>query len=291
MIDDSLVTGYLKRLRVDREPPSVAALRRLHRAHVERIPYETLWLHMGEPWTVDPHESVERIVREHRGGYCFHVNASFHELLRALGYESRRHVGTVHGPGEPHPESIGNHLALTVSDLPDDKGNDTWYVDAGLGDALYDVMPLAEGTYTQNPMEFAFGPTGVHWRLHHDATLGSFTAMTFSTEVAEMNEFVAMHQHLSTSPQSHFARTVTVQRRDSTGVDILRGLVLKRLGSNSTMTTLTTLTTFATPEEWFTMLADVFDLPLDNVSDEAKKMLWAKTHKTHDAWVKSAKTS
>jgi hypothetical protein len=59
----------------------------------------------------------------------------------------------------------------------------------------------------------------------------------------------------------------------------------------TTLTTLTTLTTFATPEEWFTMLADVFDLPLDNVSDEAKKMLWAKTYATHDAWVKSAKTS
>ena len=31
-----------------RERPSAAALARLHRAHVERVPYETFWIHLGE---------------------------------------------------------------------------------------------------------------------------------------------------------------------------------------------------------------------------------------------------
>jgi N-hydroxyarylamine O-acetyltransferase len=282
MIDDSLVAGYLERLGLDREPPSVEALGRLHRAHVERIPYETMWLHMGEPWTVGPLASVERIVHEQRGGYCFHVNGAFHELLGALGYTSQRHVGTVHGPEGPTPERYGNHLALTVSDLPDAQGVSDWYVDAGLGDALYDVMPLREGTYTQDPMTFALSShPDETWRLHHDTTLGSFTAMTFSRKPAKMPEFVGMHQFLATSSESHFARTVTAQRRDSTGVDILRGLVLKRLGSNASKAE------FESSSEWFDMLADVFQLPLAAVTTDAKQALWNKSFATHVAWRES----
>ena len=46
--------AYLRRLGLDREPPTVEALFRIHRAHLERVPYETTWIHLGEPWTVDP---------------------------------------------------------------------------------------------------------------------------------------------------------------------------------------------------------------------------------------------
>jgi N-hydroxyarylamine O-acetyltransferase len=282
MIDESLVAGYLKRLGLDREPPSVEALGRLLRAQVERIPYETMWLHMGEPWTVDPLSSVQRIVYEQRGGYCFHANAAFHELLCALGYASQRHVGTVHGPEGPTPERYGNHLALTVSRLTDSDGVSEWYVDAGLGDALYDVVPLREGTYTQSPMTFALSSqTNETWRLHHDTTLGSFTAMTFSLAPAEMLDFLSMHRFLATSPDSPFARTVTAQRRDASGVDIVRGLVLKRLGANPSSVE------FETSTEWFEMLADVFHLPLTDVSAEAKQALWTKSYATHVAWRES----
>jgi N-hydroxyarylamine O-acetyltransferase len=261
MIDESLVAGYLKRLGLDREPPSVEALGRLLRAQVERIPYETMWLHMGEPWTVDPLSSVQRIVYEQRGGYCFHVNAAFHELLCALGYVSQRHVGTVHGPEGPTPERYGNHLALTVSRLTDSDGVSEWYVDAGLGDALYDVVPLREGTYTQNPMTFALSSqTNETWRLHHDTTLGSFTAMTFSLAPAEMLEFLSMHR-------------------------FLRGLVLKRLGANASSVE------FETPNEWFEMLADLFHLPLTDVSAEATQALWTKSYATHVAWRESRTTN
>ena len=63
-------------LGLEAEPPSVDGLRRLHRAHVERVPYETMWIHADEPWGIDPEESVGRIARDGRGGYCFHLNGA-----------------------------------------------------------------------------------------------------------------------------------------------------------------------------------------------------------------------
>ena len=38
---------------------------------------------------------------------------------------------------------MDNHLVLTVSGLPtDDNAAGVWYVDGGLGDVLYDPLPL-----------------------------------------------------------------------------------------------------------------------------------------------------
>ena len=48
VLDRDVRDAYLHRLGLDAEPPSVAALARLHRRHVERVPYETLWIHGGE---------------------------------------------------------------------------------------------------------------------------------------------------------------------------------------------------------------------------------------------------
>ena len=49
---------------------------RLHRAHVERVPYETLWIQLEQYWDIDPIASATRIATETRGGYCFHLNGA-----------------------------------------------------------------------------------------------------------------------------------------------------------------------------------------------------------------------
>ncbi len=123
-----MLSANLKRLGLEAEPPSVAALFRLHRAQVERIPYETTWIHLGEQWNIDVDASMERIAFRGRGGYCFHLNGSFARVLMQLGYDVSLHVGGVHR-GEPAAEFMTNHLVLLVDGLPtDDNPSGTWYV-------------------------------------------------------------------------------------------------------------------------------------------------------------------
>ena len=45
---DTITATYLNRLGVEAERPSAEALARLHRAHVERVPYETFWIHLAQ---------------------------------------------------------------------------------------------------------------------------------------------------------------------------------------------------------------------------------------------------
>jgi N-hydroxyarylamine O-acetyltransferase len=271
--------AYLSRLGLEREPPSAEGLARIHRAHVERVPYETLWIHLGERWTVDPAASLDRIAGRRRGGYCYHLNGALSELLRDLGYDVVRHVGGVHGPDGPAEADLGNHLVLTVRGLPTDEHPDgTWYVDAGLGDALHDPLPLRAGTYRSGPFRFVLEetPGGVgDWHLAHDPA-GGFTGMAWRSAPAGMAAFADRHVHLSTSPESGFVRVLTAQRRDATGVDSLKGLVLKRAGDGATSRTL------ETEAEWTAALADLFGLVVD---DDRRDALWGRLATAHEAWV------
>jgi N-hydroxyarylamine O-acetyltransferase len=284
---DRYVGAYLDRLRLDREPPTIEALMRLHRAHVERIPYETLWIPLAEDWTVHPAESQRRIATEQRSGYCFHLNGSLHRLLTALGYQTFKHIGTVHGPDGPTPDGYANHLALTVHNLASENNSQNgkdWYVDVGLGDALHEPIPFRGGPHIQGPMNLTMTDLGSNrWQLGHDPQIGSFTAMTFNTEPTEMASFANRHTELSTSPQSRFVRTVTVQRRDATGSDIMRGLVLKRVGDQPNSTKL------LTADEWFGALREVFDLPLQHVSRDLRSQLWTQVKAAHERWQNPAK--
>jgi N-hydroxyarylamine O-acetyltransferase len=268
--------AYLRRLQLTVEPPTVDGLVRLHRAQVERVPYETVWLHMGEPWTVDPMASVQRIAHGGRGGYCYHLNGAFSELLAALGYHVTRHVAGVHDAGEAPDAALGNHLGLLVHDLPT-AANPTglWLIDAGLGDGLYEPLPLVAGEHRQGPFTFVLRPDvdGV-WHLDHDPR-GSFGSVTITPRVVgAMDPFTERHQYLSTSPESGFVRTATVQRRHADGADILRGLVLTNVhvgGDNRTLVD--------GRDDWFALLGTL-GLHL-RTSKEVRDRLWERVTTAH----------
>jgi N-hydroxyarylamine O-acetyltransferase len=278
---DAVRDAYLARLGLDAEPPSVEALFAIHRAHVERVAYETLWIHVGQRWSVDVDESVARIATQRRGGYCFHLNGALSELLRALGYDVVRLVGGVHGPDGPTEDAMSNHLVLTVHGLPNDANPDgVWYVDAGLGDALYEPLPLIAGAYDQAPFHLVLEKTsdGVgDWHLIHDPA-GGFHGMSWHSEPADMNAFAARHEWLSTSPESGFVKFLVAQRRDATGVDILRGLSLQRIGAGASESTI------ATSAELTEVLGDLFGLDVGQVGDDARAAMWENVHRAHEAW-------
>jgi N-hydroxyarylamine O-acetyltransferase len=281
VISQTDLDAYLARLGLQAEPPSVDGLFRLHRAHVERVPYETLWIHIGERWGIGVEESVARIATRLRGGYCYHLNGAFSGLLRGLGYDVVRHVGGVHGPDGPNEDSMANHLVPTVRGLPTDTNpGGTWYVDAGLGDALHEPIPLIAGQYRQGPFVLVLdetpGAVG-DWHLTHDPA-GSFAGMSWRSAATGMDAFADRHAWLSTSPESGFVRVLTAQRRDVSGVDVLRGLSLKRIGDGASQQTLTTRA------ELTDVLGDHFGLDVSPVGDRAWDALWARVQATHAAW-------
>jgi N-acetyltransferase len=246
-LSDSDVEAYLARLGLDVstriEVPSIAGLRHLHAAHVDRVSYETLWIHLGEQRGIEPPDSVHEVAKRGRGGYCFQLNGAFSALLATLGYRVTRHLGAVHNADTP-PNALGNHMVLLAHDLPDDSNpGGTWYVDVGLGDGLTAPMPLAAGAARQAPFTVALRPSPwpmATWSFVHDSA-GSFPGMVFSDSPVDVAAFAADHlervrrrrrsspptcwRSAATAPRciacamtrSHSSRTTAPRRRDSTG--------------------------------------------------------------------------
>jgi N-hydroxyarylamine O-acetyltransferase len=278
------VNRYLRRLGLD-DPglPTPAGLAAIHRAQVERVPYNTIDIHLGRTTTVDPYEAFDRVVATGRAGYCFHLNGALSVLLSALGYDVRWHRGGVwSGPEEVPLVPYANHLALTVHRLPSEHNPDgVWLVDAGLGDALHEPLPLLAGPVRQGPFAYRLDPSPVlpnGWRFHHDP-VGSFRAMDFEPNLAEPADFVTSHRELSTSPESPFVRFISVQRRDAAGTDKLISATLRRNeGAEVTEWVL------RSRSEWYEVLADLFGLRLDDADSDERDALWREASDAQAAW-------
>ncbi|QYG93675.1 arylamine N-acetyltransferase [Iamia sp. SCSIO 61187] len=277
-LPDDLVDAYLRRLGLDREPPSADGLARIHRAHVERIPWETAWIHEGRDWGIATTSSAARIATTRRGGYCFHLNGGFAALVAALGYHVTRHVGRVHGPDGPSADGPINHLALVVSDLPaDDCPEGRWYVDVGLGDGLHSPTPLVVGPIEQPPFTMvlaAVTPEGVgEWHLAHDPA-GSFTGMSFGGPPTGMDVFGERHTWLTTDPESNFVRYFVVKRRTADTEVALRGLNHSVVAADGTTTTIVD-----DRSSWLDLLAEEF-----GIEPQDPDRLWPRVLRAHQVW-------
>jgi N-hydroxyarylamine O-acetyltransferase len=128
-MDPSGISGYLSRIGAARpEVLDVQALRDLHLAHLQSVPFENLSIHLGEPISLADDDLLDKIVRQRRGGFCYELNGAFALLLESLGAHVQRLAARVYGADGLGPPF--DHLALVVR-LPD--GSGPWLADVGFG--------------------------------------------------------------------------------------------------------------------------------------------------------------
>lgn len=117
------VKAYLARIGLSGELPLTAeTLTRIVSAHYQTVPYENLFILSGTPLDLSPEALFQKIVLEHRGGFCFELNAALGELLEGLGFSVTHLAGPVPAgrtgrdphAAAPHPagSSAGGGLPL-----------------------------------------------------------------------------------------------------------------------------------------------------------------------------------
>ena len=89
------IDAYLARIGIESRPEGCTAanLRMLQTAHLTHIPYDTVDIVRGVPFTLEPEAIYDKVVNRRRGGYCFELNGLFAWLLRALGYPVTEYFG------------------------------------------------------------------------------------------------------------------------------------------------------------------------------------------------------
>ena len=245
------VTAYLDRIGATRPvDEDAAALRDLHRAHQQAVPFENLSIHLGEPILLDPETLVDKLVQRRRGGFCYELNGAFATLLAALGFQVTLLAARVFGANGLGPPF--DHLALRV-DL-DSSGS--WLVDVGFGRHSHYPLRLATRTDQADPggtfqvTDTAEGDLDVirdgepQYRVEaRPRTLGDFEPTCW------------WHQ---TSPRSHFTQGPVCSRLTQTGrVTLSDRTLVQTTGDRRQERTLTSdAEVLAAYRTWFGIVLD-----------------------------------
>lgn len=291
MDDARRVQGYLARLGLGDAPATdLAGLRRLHRAHVARIPYDNLSTMLRRPDPADPVAAVDRAAAGGRVGYCFQQNGALEWLLTRLGFSVSRRHGHVWFRPEDELGTTLNHLVLVVSGLPDeDNPGGHWWADAGLGEGFAEPLPLVRGDHLVDGWSFGIGagfgaqasgrPTGpAAWTYRHlpGGVLGG-VVVTSRDHGAPAVE--SAHATLSGSDDSPFRRVLVAQRIDGPRLLTVRGLVHQVLTPDTR-----DQQDLASYDEWRAALVDDLLLAVGDVTPEEWEWLWDRTLAAHRAW-------
>lgn len=289
--DQRRVEDYLGRIGLDDVPPAdLDGLRRVHRAHVARIPYDNLATMLDRPDSADPLAAVARAASGGRLGYCFHQNGALEWLLTRLGFAVSRRHGHVWSRPEDELGTSLNHLVLVVSGLPDDANpGGHWWADAGLGEGFAEPLPLVRGEHVVDGWSFGIGagfgaqaagrPTGpAAWTYRHlpGGVLRGIvvTSRDHGREVVE-----DAHRTLTEGEGSPFRRVLVAQRVDGPAQRTVRGQVHQVLTPEGR-----DQRDLASYDEWRAALVDDLLLPVDDVTPDEWARLWERTTAAHRAW-------
>src|SRR5215472_4694858 len=210
-MDAKTLATYLDRVAAGQpEVLDPAALRGLHQAHLQTVPFENLSIHLSEPISLDEDSLLDKIVTRRRGGFCYELNGAFALLLRALGANVVMVAARVYDGGSLGPPF--DHLALLVR-LAD--GTGPWLADVGFGS--HSTYPLLfdsrqEQDDPAGPFRLADAEDG-----DVDVFKGGELQYRIERRGRSMADFVPTCWYQQTSPESHFTRSTICSRLTGDG--------------------------------------------------------------------------
>jgi N-hydroxyarylamine O-acetyltransferase len=258
--------------------PNLQTLRAVHRAHLLRIPYENLDIHLGRTLTLEVRDAYQKIVLDGRGGWCFEMNGLLAWALREIGFEVRLLSGSVERTDLSGPP-YGDHLVLLVM-----TEGQPFVADVGFGDGFLEPLPLQEAESVQRGFAYrlervVFG-TREHWVVYNHPRGGAKT-YDFTLEPHDIQDFTSRCTWLQTAPESGFVKTTVCQKSTLDGFITLRGATLTSLTPHQE-----TKRVLETQHAFETVLRDEFGITLPDVGP-----LWAKVWARHLEWMASSDAS
>ncbi|MGV9994049.1 arylamine N-acetyltransferase family protein [Streptomyces sp. NPDC003374] len=228
-MDAATVDDYLRRLGAGHPAaPTSAALRELQLRHLRAVPFENLSVHLGEPIELVEERLLEKVVGARRGGFCYELNGAFAALLAALGFEVALLAGRVYGEGG----RLGipyDHLALRVRTVD---GGD-WLADVGFGALSHYPLAFGERGEQVDPggtLRIAAVPAGDDPASGAAASCGDLDVVRdgerqyrLELRPRALADFAAGAWWHSTSPSSHFTRSLVCSRLTGDGGRITLG--------------------------------------------------------------------
>lgn len=205
--------AYLQRIGYDAPvAPDLSTLRALAVAHAAAIPFENLSPLLGEAVELTP-EAVERkLVRAHRGGYCFEQNLLFAEALRAVGFEVSGLIARVLWKRAEDAITPHTHMLLRI-----ELAGESWLADVGFsGQTLTGALRLRAGIEQPTTHEpFRLMMIDGDWRMQSLVHGQWLSLYRFDLRRTWPVDYAVANYYVSTWPESSFVTNLVVSRTDA----------------------------------------------------------------------------
>jgi N-hydroxyarylamine O-acetyltransferase len=251
--------AYLERIAYSGSTePSAETLCSLHRAHMFTVPFENLDIHLGRKIVCEEDRFLQKIISEHRGGFCYELNGAFAALLRELGFQvTLLSARVARADGTYGPDF--DHLTLRV-DL-----EEPWLADVGFGESFLEPLRL-QPNLEQPQIGRVYRLTESEDVLRMEVNTDEWKPQySFTLQPRQLSDFAEMCHYQQTSPESHFTRNRVCSRATPDGrITLSNGKLIETHNGSRTERTLT-------DEEWTACLREVFGMVLPQHSDSVSQ--------------------
>ncbi len=190
--------------------PSRDTLAALLRAHMAAIPFENLDVLLRRQVRLDLGAVQDKLVRAHRGGYCFEQATLFAAVLERLGFQPVRHTARV-VLVSPRTESPRTHMFLTVP-----LGGQTFVVDPGFG-ALAPDFPVMLGGVDVGVPTHRVVRDGKYWLLQARPGDKTIDCWVSTLDQDNLVDFEVGNHFTATHPTSPFVNRIMMRALTADG--------------------------------------------------------------------------
>lgn len=197
-------------------------LARLQSLHMQHIPFENLDVIRKVPIYLNLETIYDKVVNQHRGGYCYELNGLFCWLLQEIGFDAKMISATVMKPDGTYAKKDTHAAILVELDTP-------YLVDAGFGDSTISPIPLGGERATDNSGTYSIDEIepGVH-QLTRENNGEEKVLYRFTLDEKQLEDFHEGCVFNQVSKDSTFTHDDIVTRATPEGRITLSGLTLTR---------------------------------------------------------------
>jgi N-hydroxyarylamine O-acetyltransferase len=196
--------------------PTLEVLKAIAGAHTQSIPFENLDVLLRRPIDLEPSAIFQKLVHDHRGGYCFEQNGLLLEVLSALGFQVAPLSARVRWQRPREVTPPRTHMFLRV-----DVDGESWLADVGVGGlSPTTAIRLDESGRVQTTPHEARRIVRDGSRLFHQVLLGEQWSDLYEFTMEEMPlvDREVGNWYTSSHPQSLFRNRLIVSRAAPEGV-------------------------------------------------------------------------